>query len=113
MTFSIELYRGTRHWGCIGPVSKTTAKGIMAKKKAEAVEGRYELPVKKPSPLFSEMATQYLAYYQANRRPKSLRRDEMSYRALRPTFGRQCLADIPLWTLNSTNASGRKGVSAR
>jgi hypothetical protein len=44
------LYPGTRHRRCIGPVSKTTAKSIMAKKKAEAVEGRYGLPVKKPSP---------------------------------------------------------------
>jgi hypothetical protein len=38
------LYRGTRHRRCIGPVSKTTAKSIMAKKKADPVEGRYELP---------------------------------------------------------------------
>src|SRR5262245_13763996 len=44
------VYRGERYTGCIGPVSKTVAKEIMAKKKAEAVEGRYELPSKKPSP---------------------------------------------------------------
>jgi integrase len=88
------IYQGVRHRACIGPVSKTAAKAIMTKKKAEAVEGRYELPAKTPSPLFSEMATEYLAYYQANRRPKSLRRHEMSYRVLRPTFERQRLVDI-------------------
>jgi hypothetical protein len=32
------LYRGERYTGCIGPVSKTVAKEILAKKKAEAVE---------------------------------------------------------------------------
>ena len=41
----------------------------MAKKKAEAVEGRYELPSKKSSPLFEDMAEEYLRYYHANRRP--------------------------------------------
>jgi hypothetical protein len=33
-------YRGERYTGCIGAVSKTVAKEILAKKKAEAVEGR-------------------------------------------------------------------------
>ena len=42
--YSDFIYRGERYVGCIGPVSKTVAKEIMAKKKAEAVEGRYELP---------------------------------------------------------------------
>lgn len=37
-------YRGERYAGCIGAVSKTVAKEILTKKKAEAVEGRYELP---------------------------------------------------------------------
>ena len=43
-------YRSERYTGNIGPVSKTVAKEILAKKKAEAVEGRYALPSKKPSP---------------------------------------------------------------
>jgi len=88
------LYRGERYTGCIGPVSKTVAKEIMAKKKAEAVEGRYELPSKKPSLLFEAMAEEYLRYYQANRRPRSVVRHEMAYRALQPFFGGHRLADI-------------------
>jgi len=88
------LYRGERYTGCNGPVSKTVAKEIMAKKKAEAVEGRYELPSKKPSPLFEAMAEEYLRYYQANRRPRSVVRHEMAYRALQPFFTGHRLADI-------------------
>ena len=65
-------YRGERYTGCIGPVSKTVTKEILAKKKAAAVEGRYELPSKKPSPLFEDIAEEYLKYYQANRRPRSV-----------------------------------------
>ena len=69
-------YRGERYTGCVGPVSKTVAKEILAKKKAEAVEGRYELPSKKPSPRLEDFATEYFAYYRANRRPHSVRRYE-------------------------------------
>jgi integrase len=87
-------YRGERYTGCIGAVSKTVAKEILAKKKAEAVEGRYELPSKKPSPLFEDMAQEYLRYYAANRRPRSVRRHEMACRALRPLFAGKRLADI-------------------
>ena len=87
-------YRGARYTGCIGPVSKTVAKEILAKKKAEAVEGRYELPSKKPSPPFEVMAEEFLRYYRANRRPKCVRRHEMAYRALKPMFGGRRLADI-------------------
>jgi hypothetical protein len=42
-------YSGERYTGCIGAVSKTVAKEILAKKKTEAVEGRYTLPSHKPS----------------------------------------------------------------
>ena len=66
----------------------------MAKKKAEAVEGRYELPSKKPTPKLEEFAKEYFAYYRANRRPRSAERHETSYRAMYPTFGHIRLADI-------------------
>jgi integrase len=87
-------YRGERYTGCIGAVSKTVAKEILAKKKAEAVEGRYELPSKKPSPIFEAMAEEYLHYYRANRRPRSVERHEMAFRALKPFFGGKRLTDI-------------------
>jgi integrase len=87
-------YRGERYTGSIGPVSKTVAKEILAKKTAEAVEGRYELPSKKPSPMFEVMADAYLDYYRSNRRPRSVRRHEMSYRALKQIFAGKRLADI-------------------
>jgi Phage integrase SAM-like domain len=87
-------HRGERYTGCIGPVSKTVAKEILAKKKAEAVEGRYELPSKRPTPKLEEFATEYFGYYRANRRPRSVERHETSYRAMRPTFGHVRLADI-------------------
>jgi integrase len=87
-------YRGERYTGCVGAVSKTVAKEILAKKKAEAVEGRYELPSKKPTPKLEEFAKEYFAYYRANRRSRSAERHETSYRAMSPTFGHMRLSDI-------------------
>jgi len=86
--------RGERYAGCIGQVSKTVAKEVLARKRAEAAEGRYSPPAKKPSPLFEDMAAEYLQYYQANRRPKSFERHQMALKALKPFFGGQRLADI-------------------
>ncbi len=79
-------YRGERYTGCIGAVSKTVAKEILAKKKVEAIEGRYELPSKKPSPLLEAFAKEYFAYYRANRRPNSVQRHEVSWRVLQPVL---------------------------
>jgi hypothetical protein len=87
-------YRGERYTGCIGPVSKTVAKEILAKKKAEAVEGRYELPSKKPSPRLEEFVEEYFAYYRANRRANSVRRHAIAWKAIQPVFGNKRLADI-------------------
>jgi Phage integrase, N-terminal SAM-like domain len=86
--------RGERYTACIGAVSKTVAKEILAKKKAEAVEERYELPFKKPSPMFEDMVEEYLRYYEANRRPRSAERHSTAYRAFKPFFSGKHLADI-------------------
>ena len=58
-------YRSERYTGCIGPVSKTVAKEILAKKKAEAVEGRYELPSQKPSPRLEDFTKGTHSWYLA------------------------------------------------
>jgi len=52
-------YRGERYAGCIGAVSKTVAKEVLAKKKTEAKEGRYESTAKKPSPLLADFVEEY------------------------------------------------------
>ena len=101
-------HRGERYTGCIGPVSKTVAKEILAKKKAEAVEGRYESPAKNQSPLFEEMANEYLRCYRVNRAPKSVRRHEMAYRAINPcSEANASLILLPSY-LKGTNARGKR-----
>src|SRR5262245_28546028 len=87
-------HRGARYAGCIGPTSKTIAKEILAKKKAEAIEGRYELPSHKLSPTLGDFIKHYFAYYRANRRPRSVTRHETSWHAIQPVLGSKRLADI-------------------
>jgi integrase len=87
-------YRGERYAGCIGPVSKTVAKEVLARKKAEAVEGRYISPAKQPSPLFEEIAVEYLQYYRANRRPRSAERHQRALTVLATGFSGKRLTEI-------------------
>ena len=101
-------YRGERYTGNIGPVSNTVAKEILAKKKAEAVEGRYELPSKKSSPLFEAMAEEYLRYYQANRRPRSVERHQMASRRSSRSLPGTVLLTSARSSLKSTNDCGRR-----
>lgn len=87
-------YRSERYTGCIGPVSKTVAKEILTKKKAEAAEGRYELPSQKLSPRLEDFVKEYFAYYRANRRPRSVTRHETSWHAVQPVLGAKRLAEV-------------------
>jgi hypothetical protein len=77
----------------IGAVSKT-AKEVLAKKKAEASEGRYVSSAKKPSPLLEEIADEYLKYYRANRKPRSVERHKMAYKALSRELAGKRLSNI-------------------
>src|SRR2546428_12092825 len=86
--------RGERYAGCIGQVSKTVAKEVLARKRAEAAEGRYSAPARKQSPLLKDFVEEYFEYYRANRRPHSVRRHEIAWRAIQPVFGSKRLEEI-------------------
>ena len=64
--------RGERYAGCIGQVSKTVAKEVLARKKAEAAEGRYSAPAKKQCPFLEDFVKEYFDYYRVNHRPSSI-----------------------------------------
>jgi len=101
-------YRRERYTGCIGRMSKTVAKEIMAKKKAEAVAGRYELRSHKPSPRLEDFVKDYFAYYQANRRPRSGQRHAVSWQAIPPVLGSKWLADIAPFDLERYRRQGKQ-----
>ena len=75
-------------------MSKTVAKEVLARKRAEAAEERYSAPAKKPSPLLKDFVEEYLEYYRAHRRPRSAKRHEASWHAVQPVLGTKRLVEI-------------------
>ncbi len=51
---------GERYAGCIGQVSETVAKEVLARKRAEAAEGHDSPPAKKPSPFLQDFVAEVL-----------------------------------------------------
>jgi hypothetical protein len=62
--------------------------------RVETAEGRYKSPAKKPSPRLEEFVEEYFAYYQTNRRPRTVQRHETSWHAVAPALGSSRLAEI-------------------
>lgn len=87
-------HRGIRYKECIGPVSKTRAKEVEAKKRREVVEGRFVPLAQKATPRLDEFVPEYLDYYRANRRPMSTRRQETSWHSIEPVLGQKRLDEI-------------------
>jgi site-specific recombinase XerD len=70
------------------------AKEVLAKKKAEASEGRYTSPAKKRSPLLEDFVKEYFDYYKVNHRPSSMKRHETLWNAISPMFAGKRLDEI-------------------
>jgi len=87
-------YNGQRYNDCIGPVSKTRAKEIYARKRAEVAEGRYVSPAKKPSPQLVEFVDEYFEYYRSNRRRQTFRRHVTSWHSIEPILRSKRLDEI-------------------
>ena len=85
---------GERYRGAIGKVSKTMAREVETRKKAEVAEGRYKPPSKKPSLRLDEFIEDYFAYYRTNRKPRSVKRHEVSWHAVQPVLGAKRLDEI-------------------
>src|SRR3972149_2550655 len=105
-------YQGQRYQECIGPVSKTVAKEVEAKRRAEVIEGRYNLNQKKLTPFFEQFAQQYLEVYsRENKRHKSYIRDITAINHFNTYFTNKRLADITNWQIEKYKAMRKsKGV---
>src|SRR3990167_5333964 len=105
-------YQGQRIQECVGQASKTVAKEVLAKRKAEVIEGRYDLNKVKLTPLFEVFCDQYLeTFSKQNKRPKSYQRDITSSKHLKAYFGGKRLADITTWQIEKYKAMRKAEVS--
>lgn len=88
------VVNGIRHKATLGNISKTQAKELYEKAKADARAGRYESPKQKESPRLREFVTEYFEYYEANRRPMSVRRHRTSWGSVGAALGHKKLSNI-------------------
>ena len=83
-----------------GTASKKRAQQLLAKRRVEVFEGRFNVQSTKPSPKLSEYVGtpedpgEYLKYSKANKRPNSHRRDTTSAKNILAFFGERRLNSI-------------------
>ncbi len=84
-------YQGRRIREAIGESKKLAEKALVIRK-AEIVQGKFEIQSIEPSIAFDELATMYIEYAKINK--KSWKRDVTSLRSLLLFFGNKRLKDI-------------------
>jgi integrase len=86
-------YRGRRHVGCLGPVSRPIAKTQYARIRLDVAEGR-EVATRQAIELFREFSEEFLKHYQATRRPNSYRTCTSHVKIFNRYFGGKRLTDL-------------------
>ncbi|HEX3034668.1 MAG TPA: tyrosine-type recombinase/integrase [Thermodesulfobacteriota bacterium] len=106
------FYEGKRKWesvGEVGVVSKADAKKLLALRKTEILQGKFNAPKPKIIPTLSEFAKEYLELAKANKR--SWDRDMYSLRSLEPFFGSYKLTAISPMLVEKYKLERRQVVS--
>ena len=85
---------GERFSGRIGPVSKTSAKEELARRKTAVIEGKLNPGRVRRSPLFRDFAEEFKSNKASELRQSSLKRIEFSLKPLTEKFGLKHLNDI-------------------
>jgi integrase len=93
------VYKGQRHVGCIGPVSRTVAKEEETRKKTAVIEGQLNPAKVRKSPRFDAFAQEYLEWIKANKKPLTHRRVSFVFTPLVAHFGARCLNEISAWEI--------------
>jgi site-specific recombinase XerD len=97
-------YRGKRYVACLGPVAKTTAKYLYAKARTDAAEGKLQKATYEPDPLFSVVAAEFLAHYQATRRPSTARSAGSHIKLYNKAWGDKRLAQVTVQDIKAWQA---------
>ena len=103
-----------RKWesvGQVGRVSKEHAKKLLALRKTEILQGKFNAPKPKTIPTLSEFAKEYLEFEKGNK--KSWDRDMYAVIRLMPFFGSYRLKDISPILIEKYKLERKQGVSNR
>jgi len=106
------VYKGQRHTGCIGQVSRTVAKEEEHRKKTEVIEGRLNPAKARKSPRFDAFAQEYPDWLKTNRKPLTAKKVVSVLNRLTTFFGAKKLNEITAWDVErykkERRAAGRK-----
>src|SRR3972149_8993046 len=105
---------GKRKWesvGQVGRVSKEHAKKLLALRKTEILQGKFNAPKPKTIPTLSEFARDYLEFAKGNK--KSWDRDMYAVKRLIPFLGSYRLKDISPILIEKYKLERKQGVSNR
>jgi integrase len=105
---------GKRKWeavGKVGEVSKEDAKKLLAFRKTEILQGKFNASKPKIIPTFSEFAKEYLEFARGNK--KSWERDMYALRSLMPFLGSYKLTEISPILIEKYKLERKQAVSTR
>jgi integrase len=108
------VVEGKRKWesvGAVGEISKDNAKKLLALRKTEILQGKFNAPKPKVIPIFSEFAKDYLEFAKGSK--KSWDRDIYSLKTLEPFFGAYKLKDISPILIEKYKLERKQAVSPR
>jgi site-specific recombinase XerD len=103
---------GERKWesvGAVGEISKEQAKKLIALRKTEILQGKFNAPKPKEVPTFSEFAKEYLEFAKGNK--KSWDRDMYALKRLEPFFRSYKLKEISLMFVEKYKLERKQAVS--
>ncbi len=107
-------FEGKRKWesvGVVGEVSKENAKKLLALRKTEILQGKFNAPKPKVIPTFSEFAKDYLEFAKGSK--TSWDRDMYSLKSLEPFFGAYKLEDISPILIEKYKLERKREVATR
>jgi len=107
-------FDGKRKWeaiGKVGELSKEDAKKLLALRKTEILQGKFNAPKPKVIPTFSEFAKEYLEF--ANGYKKAWDRDMYALRSLEPCFGSYKLTEVSPILIEKYKLGRKQAVSTR
>ena len=91
------VHKRQRYTGCIGKVSRTTAKEEEHRKMTEVIEQRLNPAKARKSPRFDAFAEKYLEWLKTNRSPHTYERVVGVMKHLVPFFGAKQVNDLTPW----------------
>ncbi len=109
--FTVNAKRKWESVGRVGEATKADARKLLALRRTEILQGKFNAPDKRVVPTFAEFAKEYIEYAKGNK--KSWDRDARSLRCLIPHFGSYTLEEISPILIERYKLDRKRSVSAR